>query len=146
MNFSVDELFPSETNRSGTRGKNLNIETLFTGTHEEADVIVDMSYEVLLDRKIKRRKLLQKQYMKIYKFCWDRIDMAEKDGLTEIIFEVLPTIPQFPEYNCQDCLNIIQNNLRDQYMDTIILEDGLSIYISWADLEANKNRDQFSDA
>lgn len=138
-NFTVDQLFPSETNKSGTKGKRLDVNTIFSGTPRDPDVVIDMSHEVLIERRKKRKEELQKQYMLTYQNCWKRIDAADADGLTEVTFEVIAQHPRFPEYSPLDCLMLIQNKLRsEEYMDTIILRDNLSIYINWENIENNK--------
>lgn len=139
-NFTVDHLFPSETNKSGTKGKRLDINTIFSGVSADSDVVIDMSHEILIERKIKRREELQRQYTLFYKKCWEKIDSADKDTLTETIYEILPNLPQYPEYSPKDCLNYIQNRLRkEEFIDTLILDDNLSIYINWSNVEANRS-------
>ena len=97
--FTVDQLFPSETNKSGTKGKRLDVNTLFSGTANNSDIVIDMSHEVLIERKKKRADEVHRQYMLAYKNCWDKINSADNDRLTETIFEVLPDLPEFPEYS-----------------------------------------------
>lgn len=138
-NFTVDQLFPSETNKSGTRGKRLDINTIFSNTATNPDVVIDMSHEVLIERRKKRKEEIKRQYMLAYQNCWKKIDASDGDGLFETIFEVIDALPQFPEYSSIDCLALIQNKLRtEEYMDTVILKDNLSIYINWENIEANK--------
>jgi hypothetical protein len=137
--LTIDQLFPSETNKSGTKGKRLDINTLFSGEETNSDIVIEMSHEVLLERRRKRADEVQRQYMITLKNCWTKIDSADNDGLFETTFEVLPNIPQYSEYSPIDCLNLIQTKLRDEYMNTEILDDNLSIYISWDKLQINKD-------
>jgi hypothetical protein len=139
--LTVDQLFPSETNKSGTKGKRLDINSLFSGTATNPDVVIDIGAETLIERKKKRKDDLQRQYMLEYKRCWERIDAADLDRLNETIFEVLPEVERFPEYSPVDCVELIQDKLRtEEFMDTVILGDNKSIYISWANIEANRDK------
>lgn len=138
-NLTVDQLFPSETNKSGTKGKRLDINTLFSGTATNPDIVIEMNHEVLLDRKRKRKDDLYRQYMLAYKNCWTKIDAADNDGFNETVFEVLPNIPEHPEYSPIECLRLIQTNLRNEYIDTELLDDGVSIFIMWNNIEDNRD-------
>lgn len=138
--LTVDQLFPSETNKSGTKGKRLDINTLFSGTGTNPDIVIDMSHEVLIQRRKQRRDDLSRQYLLEYKRCWEKIDSADKDRLTETTFEVLTEVERFPEFSPIECVELIQDRLRtEEFMDTIILDDNKSIYISWANVEANRD-------
>jgi hypothetical protein len=138
--LTVDQLFPSETNKSGTKGKRLDINTLFSGTATNPDVVIDMSHETLIQRKKQRKEDLHRQYMLEYKRCWERINSADQDGLNEFIFEAQPIIERFPEYSPLDCIELIQDKLRtEEFMDTAILDNNQSIYICWVNIEANRD-------
>jgi hypothetical protein len=138
--LTVDQLFPSETNKSGTKGKRLDINTIFSGTATNPDVVIDMSHETLIQRRKQRKDDLHRQYLLEYKRCWDKINSADKDRLSETIFEVQTEIERFPEYSPIDCVELIQDKLRtDEYMDTMILDNNHSVYISWANIETNRD-------
>jgi len=143
--FTIDQLFPSETNKSGTKGKRLDINTLFSGTATNPDIVIDMSHGVLIERKKKRADEVQRQYMLSYKNCWEKINSADNDRLTETIFEVLPDLPEFPEYSHIECINLIQDKLRTEYIDTVIMSDNLNIFINWKDIEENKKRKELEE-
>jgi hypothetical protein len=143
--FTVDQLFPSETNKSGTKGKRLDVNTLFSGTTNNPDVVIDMSHEILIERKKKRADEVQRQYMLSYKNCWEKINSADNDRLTETVFEVLPDLPEFPEYSPIECINLIQDKLRTEYIDTVIMSDNLNIFINWKDIEENKKRKELEE-
>jgi hypothetical protein len=141
-NLTVDQLFPSETNKSGTKGKRLNVDTLFSGVSAHRDVVIDMSHEVLIERKKKRKEELEHQYLLEYKRCWKSIGDADNDTTcnSEIVFEVLDNIPDHPDYSPWDCVETIQSKLRtEEFMNTHILGDGKSIFISWKDIETNRD-------
>lgn len=55
-NFTVDHLFPSETNKSGTKGKRLDINTIFSGVSADSDVVIDMSHEILIEKNKEERR------------------------------------------------------------------------------------------
>jgi len=138
--LTVDQLFPSETNKSGTKGRRLDIKSLFSGTATNPDIVIDIGADTLIERKKKRADELYRQYMLEYKRCWERIDSADLDRLNETIFEVLNEIERFPEYSPITCVELIQDKLRtEEFMDTVILDDNKSIYISWANIEANRD-------
>lgn len=141
-NFSVDQLFPLEHDAISNNKKKFNVETLFSGTADDPNVVIDMSHQILIERRKKRAEDLQKQYMMCYKHCWDKIDASDKDGLTETIFEIPSNLPHYPEYSPTDCINMIQTKLRkEEFMDTIILNNDQSIFINWMNIE--KNRESF---
>lgn len=137
--ITVDQLFPSDKNVSGSRGRRFDVNSLFDGLPNQTEVQISMSHKILLEREKRRYDELHNQYMFAYKNCWDKIDSADNDGLKETIFEVLPNLPRYPKYSPQECLEIIQDKLRtEEFMDTLILEDGLSIYIDWSNIKRNK--------
>lgn len=138
--LTVDQLFPSETNRSGTKGKRLDINSLFSGTATNPDVVIDLSHETLIERRKQRKDDLHRQYLLEYKRCWDKINASDNDRLNETIFEVQGEIERFPEYSPIDCVELIQDKLRtEEFMDTVILADNKSVYISWANIERNRD-------
>ena len=138
--LTVDQLFPSETNKSGTKGKRLDINSLFSGTANNPDVVIDIGADTLIERKKKRKDELQRRYLLEYKRCWEKIDAADLDRLNETIFEVLPEVERFPEYSPIACVELIQDKLiTEEFMDTVILGNNHSIFISWANIEANRD-------
>ena len=140
--FTIDQLFPSETNKSGTSAKRLDINSLFSGTSMDKDVRIEMSHEILLKRKKKRKEELQRQYMLEYKRCWDKIDAADGDGFTETFFDIVKRIPNFPEYDVRECIDTIQSKLRNEYLDVVELNEKGVLFINWDNIEENKKNDR----
>ena len=72
--FTIDNLFPSDTNHSGTKGKYLDIDTIFLNTPLNTDPDITFSIDVLLDRINARRKKKLWYFKVMLKYCYDRIE------------------------------------------------------------------------
>ncbi len=137
MNINVDKLFPSNTNQSGTRGRRLDIDSLFSNTPLNEEPDISYSSDVLL-RKIKtRREKKVKCYYSMLRYCYQMIDKADDDQCTEIVFRVIDTVPDCPEYKPYECIEFISKKLREQFFETLPLDDN-SVFITWKNIELRK--------
>lgn len=140
--FTIDNLFPSSSNKSGTKGKRLDIETIFLNTPLNTEPDVSFSTEVLLDRINARRKKKLWYFKIMLKYCYDRIESADGDQITDILFKVIDVVPDCKGYDSLECLEYISDKLRKQCFDTLIL-DNTTMFVSWKYLELNK--DNYND-
>lgn len=134
--FNVDSLFPSDTNISGTRGKHLDIETLFTGGIED-DPDISFTSDVLINRIQQRRKKKLWCFRNMLRYCYERIQKADDDQLHDIIFNVIEIIPDCKEYTPAECIDYISKKLTEQKFDVLVLNH-TSIFISWKYIELKK--------
>jgi len=132
--FSVDMLFPMETNKSGTKGKQLDIDTLFRDTPLNKQPVISFTSDVLIDRIKKRRLNKLNCYLKMLQYCHERIKNADELGCTDIEFVVVETYPECRDYDPYECLEFISEKLRQDYFDTIIISD-VSMFITWKYIE-----------
>jgi mRNA deadenylase 3'-5' endonuclease subunit Ccr4 len=139
MNISVDSLFPSETNKSGTRGKKLDVETLFSNTPLNNEPDITFSSSTLLERRKKRRKEKLNHFKQMLKYCHKKIADTDEDQGTDIVFSVVESIPECKDYNPLQCLEYISIKLREEDFDTTILTN-TTMFITWKYLELKVNR------
>jgi hypothetical protein len=135
-NISVDSLFPSD-NKSGIKGNKLDIESIFKNTPLNSEPVITFSAATLLERRNKRRLEKLNYYRHMLKYCHKRIEDADEDQGTDIIFSVLESIPECKEYTSRECLEFISVKLREEDFETIILND-TSMFITWKYLELKK--------
>lgn len=136
-NITVDNLFPSSSNTSGTRGKKLDINSLFSGTPLNNDPIITFTSDLLIDKIKKRRHQKIIYYKQFLKYCHERIFSANDDQETDMIFTVIDHIPECLDYKSLECLEYIADNLNAQLIDTSIISC-TSIFISWKYIELKK--------
>jgi hypothetical protein len=129
----VDNLFPGDM-KSGTKGHNMDIETLFSNTSLNTDPEMPFTTEILLERIKKRRveKLLCYRNMLIY--CHKKIVATDEDQGTDLILTMVEIVPECRDYNSRECLEYISSNLREENFDTAILSDTM-IFITWKYIE-----------
>lgn len=87
-------------------------------------------------RKQKRKKLLS-EYNKLFSRCVERIQIADTLNQTEICFQIPSAIINCNDYNSTECLEFIENKLRDLDIDTLKVTSN-SIFITWIYIELNK--------
>jgi hypothetical protein len=143
--INVDNLFPSDENISGTRGKKLDVESLFSGTPLNKDPDITFTSDKLIKKRVKRREEQLKYYKQMLKYCHQRIDDADDNHDTDMIFTVVDTIPECKEYNPRECLEYISDKLREDDLDTAILTD-TTMFITWKYLELKRaDRDRINN-
>ena len=91
-------------------------------------------------RKQKRKKLLE-NYIKLYNNCLTNIEKVNDVNKTDLYFNVPNKIVDCPEYNSNDCIEYIENKLREQFIDTIKINDN-TIFVSWLYLELNMEQNK----
>ena len=133
----VDNLFPSSKNVSGTRGKKLDVDSLYKCVTLDMEPNINFSSEILIEKREKRRKLKLTYYKHMLKYCYDRIEHADNDLSTDLIINIVSYVPECKEYNPLECLNYISDKLREQHFDTLILSR-TSIFVTWKFIELKK--------
>jgi hypothetical protein len=136
-NINIDNLFPSECNTSGTKGKKLDIETIFLNTALNTEPDISFTSDVLVGRIKKRRENKLNYYKQMLKYCHVRIDSADNNQDSDIVFTVLESIPECKDYDSIECLDYISKKLREDDLNTVILND-TSMFISWKNIESKK--------
>lgn len=136
MNISVDNLFPSD-NKSGTKGKKLDVESLFSNTPLNQEPEITFSATTLLERRQKRRVEKLNFYRHMLRYCHKRIADADEDQGTDIMFSVVESIPECKDYNSRECLEFISGKLREEDFDTTLLTN-TTMFITWKYLELKK--------
>lgn len=135
--LTIDSLFPSDHNKSGTRGKKLDVETLFSNTPLNRKPDITFSSKLLLERRNKRREKKLNYYLHMLKYCHQRIEETDDNDERDMIFTVLETIPECKSYDPLECLEFISTKLREDDFDTTILTDTM-MFITWKYLELKK--------
>lgn len=133
-NINVDNLFPSDDNISGTRGRKLDIDTIFSCVMLNDEPNITFTTDVLLNKIKKRREKKLLSYRNMLKYCYQRIESADDDYLTDIMFKIVDSVPECKEYNSNECLEYISDKLRSQNIDTIIIDNN-TMFITWKYLE-----------
>ena len=136
MDISVDNLFPSEI-RSGTRGRKLDVESLFSKTPLNSEPDITFTSNILLEKREKRRREKLNYYNQMLISCHKRIKDADDDQASDIVFTVNESVPECKEYNSLECLEYISDKLRKEDLDTTILTP-TNMFITWKYLELKK--------
>jgi hypothetical protein len=132
----IDNLFPTD-NKSGTKGRKLDVETLFSGTPLNNEPDITFTSDLLIERIKKRRLEKLLCYNNMLKYCHNRITATDEDQGTDIIFSVVESVPECKDYNPKECLEYISVKLREDDFDTTVLTD-TTMFITWRYLELKK--------
>lgn len=132
--ITVSTLFP-ELNKKDN--DNITVKSLFDTKNNRLKNEINFSVNSLLAPKIEKRKQIKMEYKLEYKTCLSQIELVNKVGQTDFIFEVPKTKFMLPEYNSEDCINYIKDHLYDNCIDSMVLSK-TKIFVSWLDLEENR--------
>lgn len=91
-------------------------------------------------RKQKRKKLLE-NYVKLYNDCLINIESVNDINKTDLYFNVPEKLIDCPDYNSNDCIEYIENKLREQFIDTLKINDN-TIFVSWLYVELNMEQNK----
>lgn len=114
----------------------LNSETL-TIKQQKFDV------HELIKIKNEQRNLKIETYKKHLSLCLNRIEDATKVGKTDIVYHLQQTDRDCPNYNVDECMEYIDEMLKCQKFDTLLMTDN-TLFISWYYMElyiSNKNQE-----
>ena len=135
-NMNIETLMPSNIHNYNNT-KKIDVYTISSGKKINIDPDRDFNSDELLKNIYERRKKIRNWLVEMYNLCCNRIKDADDNGLTDIMFELPPIILENSTYKHKDCINYISKNLRDQHIDTLIL-DNSSLFITWKYIELNK--------
>jgi len=144
MNFTHINIYDLINNNGISRPNNygkFDLETLARKKISKEKIIkpIDIDVNTLLDVKKKRQELLQEAYNNILEQCWDKIKIANQNGITDFVFDVPFYIQNILEYNSNKCIEFIKKTLEDNYIHVYILKKN-TLWITWHDLETNINK------
>lgn len=129
--INIENLFANGENDFYISGS-LDVFTLFS--KEEKNKEYNFNSNVLLDCVRKRRQKMKEYCDNAYKLCCERIESANKSGLTDIIFEIAECVPDCLNYKPRECLEYIEKKLKAQKISTYTMSD-TQIFITWINLE-----------
>jgi hypothetical protein len=137
--ININNLF--STNRIATEEIPLDVNSLYVNDLPTTKKI-DFSIDNLLSHKKEKKKKVKEYYKKIYNIILKKIQCVNKiNDTTDIIYDVPELIFGLKEYNHIECIDYIQTNLRNLYhMDTLKLSNNKSIFISWKNIEENRQK------
>ncbi|QKF93940.1 hypothetical protein QKU48_gp0482 [Fadolivirus algeromassiliense] len=133
--ISINNLFPS----TSSDFQPLDVNTLYNPQENKIKNKINFNIDRLIKLREERKQKIFVQYEKIFNMCLNKINLANNLNKTEIIYEVPEAAYGYFDYSSQDCLNYIEERLKNMDLDTLLL-DPKTIYVSWLNLEENKKR------
>lgn len=133
--ISINALFPDKYNKKGTG--NIDVESLYRGTALLNGVKNKFTSDDLLENIVKAREKKLSAMIDQYNKCCRAITDANNNGLNYIQFSVPTYSPGCSTYSSIDTLEYISDNLRKNYLDTVIINN-ITIFINWEDIEFKK--------
>ena len=143
INLTVDSLFPADNGNgqsgriSGNTNKRLDIETLFTNTPLDKTTNINFNTNIMINRREKMRKKKLEIFRHMLRYCYDRIEAADADHITDIVFTVMDNVPDCKSFDPVECMEYIQEKIRCHDFDTLILNNN-SMFITWKYIELKK--------
>lgn len=133
--MNIETLMPSN-NHNYNRQKKIDVYTISDGKKINVEPDRDFNSVELLNTIQERRRKLRNWLVDTYNQCCARIKEANMNGLTDIIFELPEIIVENSAYKHKHAIEYISKNLREQSIDTLILDDK-KIFITWKYIELN---------
>jgi hypothetical protein len=134
-NISIESLCPNGKKPMNNKCEIFCVSNFVNIDNEEKPFDAEKLIRV---RKNKRKKLLD-NYVKIYNKCLENIETVNSLSETHLYFEVPSELIECYGYNSNDCVEYIENKLRNQYIDTLKISKS-TLYVSWLYIELNKER------
>lgn len=136
--MNVDSLFPSNQ-KSGERNKKMDVETIFINTPlNEKPKVSTFSSDMLIDRLKRKEQRKLNFYSDMLAFCHEKIDFADNNGETDLLFTVPLSMSVCKEYEPIECLTFVSDNLRKDDFDTSLYPDSFCLFITWKNIEQKK--------
>lgn len=135
--MNIENLMPSYNKNYNTR-KTLDVYTISHGSKINVEPQRDFDSNDLLNSIINKRQKMRNWLVDMYNQCCYKIKEANESGLTDIIFELPDIILENSSFKHKDCIEYISKNLREQYIDTLIMNDN-KLFITWKYIELNKS-------
>lgn len=131
--ISVSNLFPATRNFEP-----LNVNNLYNTRDQKTKNKLTFNIDKLIKLREERKQKIFAQYDKIFNICLNKITLANSLNKTEVTYDVPEAVYGHLDYNIIDCIAYINEKLEQMHFDTLIFEK--IIYVSWLNLEENKNR------
>lgn len=133
--LSIETLMPATNGTSYARGR-LDVNSISSKGALSTDPKKEFDSRRLLNNIYERRKKLRNWIVEIYNSCCKKIEDADEDNRTDIIFEVPVTQGNYAN-KTREALNYISENLKKDFIDSYIINDR-KIFITWKYIELNK--------
>ena len=131
--ININNLFVGAN--AGKSGE-INIKNIFDTNDNYSSSSVKVNIDKMISMKEEKKRKAREQYSKIYGICTNKINDAISVGNSELIFDIPYKVPFVIEYSNVECMEYINEKLKDIDMDTILVSD-VSIFISWRFIEEN---------
>lgn len=143
ISLSVDNLFPSG-GVSGTKGRRLDIETIFSNTPLNHSPESSFNSNVLMNTIKKKREKKMNFYKQMLRYCHQSINNANDILKTDILFSVPDNTTECLEYDSYECLKFISDKLKEDFIDSVIISN-TSMFITWKFIESRINQQVNND-
>ena len=137
--MNIETLMPSRNNNYN-HSKRLDVFTISSGKQINLDPSRDFNSNDLLTNIYERRKKIRNWFVDMYNLCCTRIKDADDNGFTDLMFELPELLIDSSIYKEKECLDYISKNLREQNIDTLLLNDGRRLFITWKYIELYKEK------
>ncbi len=132
--MNIETLMPSNNNNYNRNTGKIDVNMISNGKSINLDPSKDFNSHNLLNSIYEKRKKKRNWLVEMYNLCSNKIKDADDAGLTDITFILPEIILENSSYRHQEAIDYISKNLRDQKIDTLIL-DKKSIFVTWKYLE-----------
>ena len=135
--MNIESLMPSKNNNYN-HTKKLDVYTISSGKQINIDPSRDFNSNELLTNIYERRKKIRNWFVDMYNLCCIRIKDADDNGMTDLIFELPELLIDSSIYKEKECIEYISKNLREENIDTLIIDNNKRLFITWKYIELNK--------
>ena len=137
--ISISNLFPTSKDN-----KPLDVYSLYNTRDQKTKHKINLNIDRLINLREERRKKIFDHYEKIFNMCVNKINLANDLKKIQVVYDVPDGVFGTTEYNMYDCLEYIQQKLKEKHIDSFIISNK-SIYISWENLEQNIKNDKLAN-
>ena len=142
--MNIETLMPSNNHNYNRNTGKIDVNMISNGKSINIDPSKDFNSHNLLNSIYEKRKKKRNWLVDMYNLCSNKIKDADDAGLTDITFILPEIILENSSYRHQEAIDYISKNLRDQQIDTLVL-DKKSIFITWKYLELRLESDLNND-
>jgi hypothetical protein len=127
-NYNLTKSIMNDSNKYSIQ--NLNVSDLTPNSNPYVKLTDDyLINKIKYNEHIENKKVKELYEIK-YNDCLMKINSAIDVNMTDIFFQVLDAHFGYKLYNSYECLNLIQEKLRNKNFDTLIITKN-KIFISW---------------
>jgi hypothetical protein len=134
--MNIENLMPSNNHNYNHNKGILSVDMISNGSKINVEPDRDFDSTKLLNNIYERRQKKRNWLVDMYNQCCAKIKDSDDLGLTDIIFTLPEIIVENSSYKHIEALEYISKNLRDQKLDTYII-DYRNLFITWKYLELN---------